>query len=155
MRVRSPCFVLESVRDEQRLTGPQDGLTIWSRIESAGFTRISCGCAGDKNFDVGRIDPHYGGRRHVHDLGKEIHKLLPFSDDFRGHFDRMCRARAANLRLRSGRLSVDTSVHAEQFLGLDGEGSIAAPAAVRDSYHGRPNLDAAKHLTSDPLEAGH
>src|SRR5437762_9958761 len=27
----------------------------------------------------------------------------------------------------------------EQFLGLDGEGSITAPAAVRDSSHGRPN----------------
>jgi len=26
-----------------------------------------------------------------------------------------------------------------QFLGLDGEGSITAPAAVRDSSHGRPN----------------
>src|SRR6202043_3237236 len=37
------------------------------------------------------------------------------------------------LRLRSGPFSVDTLVHAEQFLGLDGEGSIAAPAAVRDS----------------------
>src|ERR1700738_1989762 len=36
-------------------------------------------------------------------------------------------------------ISVDTLVHAEQFLGLDGEGSITAPAAVRDSSHGRPN----------------
>src|SRR5215218_10258060 len=43
------------------------------------------------------------------------------------------------LRLRSGPFSVDTLVHAEQFLGLDGEGSITAPAAVRDSSHGRAN----------------
>jgi len=34
---------------------------------------------------------------------------------------------------------VDTLVHGEQFLGLDGEGSITAPAAVRDSSHGRIN----------------
>src|SRR5258707_5069089 len=43
------------------------------------------------------------------------------------------------LRLGSGPFSVDTLVHAEQFLGLDGEGSITAPAAVRDSSHGCPN----------------
>jgi hypothetical protein len=43
------------------------------------------------------------------------------------------------LRLRSGLFSVDTFVHAEQFLGFDGEGSITAPAAIRDSSHGRPN----------------
>jgi hypothetical protein len=43
------------------------------------------------------------------------------------------------LQLRSGPFSVDTLVHAEQFLGLDGEGSMTAPAAVRDSSHGRPN----------------
>jgi hypothetical protein len=55
----------------------------------------------------------------VHDLGKEIHKLLPFSDDFRGHFDRMCRARTAILRLRSGP-SMNTPGHVEQFLSLDG-----------------------------------
>ena len=36
------------------------------------------------------------------------------------------------LRLRSGPFCVDTLVHAEQFLGLAGEGSITAPAAVRD-----------------------
>src|ERR1700738_991476 len=36
-------------------------------------------------------------------------------------------------------ISVDTLVHAEQFLGLDGEGSITAPAAVRHSSHGRPS----------------
>jgi hypothetical protein len=52
----------------------------------------------------------------MHDLSKEIHNLLPFSDDFRGHFNRMCHARAAILRLRSGSFSVDTLVHAEQFL---------------------------------------
>src|SRR6266404_6139036 len=40
---------------------------------------------------------------------------------------------AVILRLRSGPFSVDTLVHAEQFLGLDGEGSITAPAAARDS----------------------
>jgi hypothetical protein len=140
MRVRFPYFVLESVRDEQRLTGLHDGLAIRSRIESARLARISFGRTRDENFDVGRIGPHYGGRGHVHDLGKEIHKLLPFSDDFRGHFDRMCHARAAILRLRSDPFSVDTSVHAEQFSGLDGEGIITAPAAVRDGSHGRPNL---------------
>src|SRR6266478_1882650 len=43
------------------------------------------------------------------------------------------------LQLRSGPFSVVILVHAEQFLGLDGEGSITAPAAVRDSSHGRPN----------------
>src|SRR3984885_13895118 len=43
------------------------------------------------------------------------------------------------LQLGSGSFSVDTLVHAEQLLGLAGEGSIAAPAAVRDSSHGRPN----------------
>ncbi len=43
------------------------------------------------------------------------------------------------LQLRNGPFSVATRVHAEQFLGLDGEGSITAPAAVRDSSHGRPN----------------
>src|SRR5712675_2668669 len=43
------------------------------------------------------------------------------------------------LRLRSGPFSVYTLVHAEQFLGLDGEGSITAPAAVRDGSHGRSN----------------
>src|SRR6266446_3332885 len=36
-------------------------------------------------------------------------------------------------RLRSGPFSVDTLVYAEQFLGLDGEGSITAPAAACDS----------------------
>src|SRR5947209_16871029 len=81
MRVLFPCFVLTSVRDEQRLTRLHDGIAIRSRIESAPLARISFGRAGDENFDVGRIDPHYGGRGHVHDLGKEIHKLLPFSDD--------------------------------------------------------------------------
>src|ERR1700745_159806 len=99
MRVRFPGFVLESVRDEQRLTDLHDGLAIRSRIESARLARISFGRAGDENFDVGRIGPHYGGRGHVHDLGKEIHELLPFSDDFRGYFDRMCQARAALMRL--------------------------------------------------------
>ena len=39
------------------------------------------------------------------------------------------------LRLRSAAFSVDTLVHAEQFLSLDGEGSVTAPAAVRDSSH--------------------
>src|SRR5258706_6337683 len=34
------------------------------------------------------------------------------------------------LQLRSGHFSVDTLVHAELFLGLDGEGSVTAPAAV-------------------------
>src|ERR1700729_2903964 len=43
------------------------------------------------------------------------------------------------LELRSGPFSVDTLAHVEQFLGLDGEGSIMAPAAVRDSSHGRPS----------------
>src|SRR5260221_7295284 len=43
------------------------------------------------------------------------------------------------LQLRSGPFSVDTLVHAELFLGSDGEGSVTAPAAVRDSSHGRPN----------------
>src|SRR5260370_98732 len=51
----------------------------------------------------------------------------------------MCHARAAILRLRSGPFSVDTLVHAEQFLGLDGERSITAPVAVCDSPHGRPD----------------
>src|ERR1700738_3991494 len=46
---------------------------------------------------------------------------------------------AVILRLRSGPFSVDTLVHAEQFLGLDGEGSITAPAAACDSPHGRPD----------------
>ena len=40
---------------------------------------------------------------------------------------------AVILRLRSGPFSVDTLVHAEQCLGLDGEGSITAPAAACDS----------------------
>src|SRR5712675_3667923 len=43
------------------------------------------------------------------------------------------------LQLRNGPFSVGTIVHAEQFLGLDGEGSITVPAAVRDSSYGRPN----------------
>src|ERR1700688_640410 len=43
------------------------------------------------------------------------------------------------LQLRSGTFSVGTLVHADQSLGLDGEGSITAPAAVRDSSHGRQN----------------
>jgi hypothetical protein len=55
---------------------------------------------------------------------------LPFSDDFRGHFDRMCHARAAILRLRSGPFSVDTSVHAE-FLGLDGD-AVTIPRMIKD-----------------------
>jgi hypothetical protein len=37
------------------------------------------------------------------------------------------------LQFRSGPFSVDNLVHAEQFPGLDGEGSITAPATVRDS----------------------
>src|SRR6185295_3823846 len=49
------------------------------------------------------------------------------------------------LQLRSGPFSVDTLVHAEHFLGLDGEGSITAPAAVRASSRPsepkmRPNI---------------
>jgi len=67
----------------------------------------------------------------VHDFGKEIHNLLPFSDGLRGHFDRMCRARAAILRLGSDAFLVKTPVH--------GEGSITAPAAVRHSSHGGPS----------------
>src|ERR1700688_4274338 len=43
------------------------------------------------------------------------------------------------LQLRSRLFSVDALVHAERFLGLDGEGSITAPAAVRDSSSGRLN----------------
>ena len=38
------------------------------------------------------------------------------------------------LRLRSGPFCLDILVHAEQFLGLDGEDNIMAPAAVRDSF---------------------
>jgi hypothetical protein len=64
----------------------------------------------------------------VHDLGKEIHNLLPFSDDFRGHFDRMCHARSCDLAAQKRSFSVDTLVHAEQFLGFDGKGSITAPS---------------------------
>jgi hypothetical protein len=44
-----------------------------------------------------------------------------------------------SLLLRSGPFSVDTLVHAVQFLGSDGERSKTAPAAVRDSSHGCPN----------------
>ena len=40
---------------------------------------------------------------------------------------------AVILRLRNGPFSVATLVHAEQFLGLDGKGSITAPAAACDS----------------------
>jgi hypothetical protein len=43
------------------------------------------------------------------------------------------------LRLRSGLFSTDTLVHAEQFLGLNGEGSITAPAA-RGQTALRPDL---------------
>ena len=130
MRVRFPGFGLESVRDEQRLTGPHDGLAIRSRIESARLVRISFGRAGDENFDVGRIDPHYGGRGHVHDLGKEIHKLLPFSDDFRGHFDRMCHARAAILRLRKRNFLRGYFRSCEQYLGLDGD-AVTIPRMIK------------------------
>jgi hypothetical protein len=54
------------------------------------------------------------------------------------------------LQLRSGPFSVDTLVHVEQFLGLDGEDSITAPVAVRDGSHGRQTEDAAKHPKSGP-----
>src|SRR6476646_6818186 len=37
------------------------------------------------------------------------------------------------LQLRSGPFCLDILVHAEQFLGLDGEDNITAPATVRDS----------------------
>ena len=94
MRVHFPCVVLESVRDKQRLTGPHDGRAIRSRIGSARPARISFGCAGDEDFDLRRIDLHYRGGGNVHDFGKQIHDLLPFSDDFRGHFDGMCWGRA-------------------------------------------------------------
>jgi hypothetical protein len=43
---------------------------------------------------------------------------------------------------------VDTLVHAEQFLGLDGEGSITAPAAVCDALTAVQTENAAKHPTS-------
>src|ERR1700746_2300804 len=43
------------------------------------------------------------------------------------------------LLLRSGPFSVDTLVHAVQFLGSDGERDKTAQAAVRDSSHGCPN----------------
>ena len=43
------------------------------------------------------------------------------------------------LRLRSGPFSADTLVHEEQFLGLDGQGSVAVQTE-----------DAAKHPTSAP-----
>jgi hypothetical protein len=39
-------------------------------------------------------------------------------------------------QLTSGPFSADTLAHVKQFLGLDGEGSITAPAAVRDSSYG-------------------
>src|SRR5258706_11192944 len=121
MRVRFPGFVLESVRDEQRLTGLHDSLAKRSRIESARLARISFGRAGDENFDVGRIDPHYGGRGHVQDLGKEIHNLLPFPDDFRGHFDRMCHARAGRRRAHDPM---------DRVLGITGDGRPVGSEAV-------------------------
>jgi hypothetical protein len=41
-------------------------------------------------------------------------------------------------QLRSGPFSMDTLAHVEQFLGLDGESSITAPAALRDSSNVYP-----------------
>jgi hypothetical protein len=46
---------------------------------------------------------------------------------------------------------VDTLVHAEHFLGLDGEGSITAPAAACDSLHGRPDRRCGGGTNRDPL----
>src|SRR5258706_12691966 len=56
MRVRFPCFVLESVRDEKQLIGLHDGLAIRSRIESSRLARLSFRPAGAVSFEVGRID---------------------------------------------------------------------------------------------------
>src|SRR5258708_28489692 len=94
MRVCFPCFVLESVRDEQRLTGLQDGLAIRSRIESARLARISFGRAGDENLDVRRLYSHDRGGGNVHDFSKHIHDLLPLANDFRWHLDTMRRSRS-------------------------------------------------------------
>src|SRR5258706_7725071 len=98
MRVCFQCFVLESVRDEQRLTGLQDGLAIRSRIESARLARISFGRAGDENLDVRRLDSHDRGGGNVHDLSKHIHDLLPLANDFRGYLDGMWRDRCCRRR---------------------------------------------------------
>jgi hypothetical protein len=51
------------------------------------------------------------------------------------------------LQLGSGPFSVDTLVHAEQFLGLDDEGSITAPAAAVIALTAAQTEDAAKHPT--------
>jgi hypothetical protein len=43
------------------------------------------------------------------------------------------------LQLKSGTFSVDALVHAEWFLGFDGEGNITEPTAACDSSNGPPN----------------
>src|SRR5258708_12918649 len=58
MRACFPCFVLESVRDEQRLTGLQDGLAIRSRFESARPARISFGPPGITTLHPPPPTPH-------------------------------------------------------------------------------------------------
>jgi hypothetical protein len=63
---------------------------------------------------------HYGGRGHVHDLGKEILSC---------HF-----------RMISEGTSIKcATLERSMFLGSDGESSITAPVVVCDSSHGRPN----------------
>jgi hypothetical protein len=54
------------------------------------------------------------------------------------------------LWLRSGPFSVDTLAHAEQFLGLDSEDSIAAPPQFAIALTAVKTEDAAKHPTIPP-----
>ena len=53
------------------------------------------------------------------------------------------------LQLRSGPFSMDTLAHAEQFLGLDGEGSITASTAVRDSSDVYPESFVKAFISTD------
>src|SRR5262245_29332208 len=81
MAVRSPRLVFESISGSQRSTGLQLRRAIRPGVDGARGARISFRRAGDQNFELRGLDSHDRGRRHVHDLGKQIADLLPFADD--------------------------------------------------------------------------
>jgi hypothetical protein len=117
MRVRFPCLVLASVRDEQRLTGLQDGLAIRSCVERARLARISFGRAGDENFDVG------GSTRMMEAEGTRMISARRFTNSC--HFRMISEGTSvecATLELRScgseAALSPWILSFMEQFLGL-------------------------------------
>ncbi len=87
VRVRLPALVLQRVGDEQWTPRLHHRLAVEPGVEASPLTalvRIPLRLAGDTDDELGRLDPHDQGGGHAHDLGEEIHDLLPLPDHVRG-----------------------------------------------------------------------